>query len=76
MGEEANLKNLSVDELKELKKERIEFMKTQIKDLKIQSEYSRLRADIAENMLREEMSKIKHASLKGVGEPEKSNDEH
>ena len=70
MGQEANLESLTIDEIKALKKERIDFMKNQLEDLRTQDEYSRLKANIAENTLREEMSKMKHASLKMPPEPE------
>lgn len=70
MGQETNLKNLSVDQIRALKKERVDFMKNQLEDLRVQDEYTRLKANIAENTLREEMSRMKHASLKMPSEPE------
>ena len=69
MEQETNLENLSKEELMALRRNRIDFMKEQLKDLKIQSEYSNLKANIAENTLRERMAQMKYASL--LAPPEK-----
>ena len=71
MEQETNINNMSKDELLELKRIRINFMKEQLEDLKIQDEYINLKANIAENTLREHMSKVKLASLKAPPEEAK-----
>tara|TARA_R110002126_G_scaffold249300_2_gene392203 strand:- start:199 stop:441 length:243 start_codon:yes stop_codon:yes gene_type:complete len=72
MGKETNLENLSSEELKKLKEDRVNFMKEQLESLKVQDEFSCLKANIAENSLREYMSKIKLINLKMP--PEKPGD--
>ncbi len=57
-------------EIEALLKKRVKLMTDNLPALRIQDEYSRLKANIAENTLREEMSKIKHASLLTPPEPE------
>jgi len=64
MEQETNLENLSTDEIKALKKKRVSFMSESLKDLRIQDEYSRLKANISENTLRDTMAKMKLATLK------------
>lgn len=70
MGTETNLDSLSAKELLELKETRIKQMKESIKALEVQDEYSRLKANIAENTLREHMSKIKLATMMAKPESE------
>ena len=63
MGQETNLEDLSTDELKALKKQRVDFMRDALEDLRIQDEYTRLKANISENSLRDYMSKVKLINL-------------
>lgn len=72
MGQETNLENLTTEQIKELKKERVNFMKDQLESLRVQDEFSLLKANIAENSLREYMSKVKLINLKMP--PEKPGD--
>ena len=75
MDKETNDTKLSKEELEKLMKDRVDFMKKQLPNLKIQSEFSKLKADIAENTLREHMSKVKLITLKTPPEPEKDKEE-
>ena len=71
MSEETNEKKvLSEDEVKALLKKRVDLMTANLPALRIQDEYSRLKANIAENTFREEMSRMQHAKLKMPPEPE------
>jgi len=76
MSEETNLDSLSDERLKELIDNRKKFMKDQLPALRMEDEYSRLTANIAENKLRGLMSKLKYASLKApkVNEEEENNE--
>ena len=64
MGQETNLENLSTKELKALKEQRVKFMTDALEDLRVQDEYTRLKANISENSLRDYMSQMKLANLK------------
>ena len=59
MGQETNLNELTIEEIKKLKEERVKFMKDSLEDLRVQDEYTRLKANISENNLRDHMSKVK-----------------
>lgn len=74
MGQETNLENLSIEEIKELKDSRVNFMKNSLEDLRVQDEYTRLKANISENTLRDTMSKMKLATLKMPKPPEDGSD--
>ena len=71
MGQETNLDKLSTEDLLKLKADHLKRMKSNLESLRVQDEYSRLKANIAENTLREHMSKVKLASIKVGPEPEK-----
>jgi hypothetical protein len=70
MSKETNEKEYTAKEILAFKEKRIKFMKEHLPSLKLEEEYSKLKADIAENTLREYMSKMKLASLKLPPEPE------
>jgi len=73
MAKETNITNLSTEDLMKLKADRVTFMKEALSDLRIQDEYTRLRANISENNLRDYMSKVKLASLQLPPEKEDTN---
>jgi hypothetical protein len=73
MGQETNLNKLSTEELLKLKENRINHMTDNLEGLRIQDEFSRLKANISENTLREHMSKMKLAQM--MAKPEKTNEE-
>ena len=75
MAKETNIDTLSTEELVELKATRVKFMSDALSDLRIQDEYTRLRANISENNLRDYMSKIKLASLQLPPEKEDTKSE-
>lgn len=75
MGQETNLDKLSTKELLKLKADRIKHMTDNLKGLKIQDEFSRLKANISENTLREHMSKVKLAQMMIKPEESKTDDE-
>jgi hypothetical protein len=54
---------LSDAEIEELKAKRISFMKDQMEALHVEVEYTKARADIAENQYREMVVKRKYAEL-------------
>ena len=68
-----NLNKLSTEELLKLKENRINHMTDNLEGLRIQDEFSRLKANISENTLREHMSKMKLAQM--MAKPEKTNEE-
>tara|TARA_R110000772_G_scaffold265784_1_gene387508 strand:+ start:2877 stop:3122 length:246 start_codon:yes stop_codon:yes gene_type:complete len=72
MGQETNLEDLSTEELKALKKKRVDFMKDALEDLRVQDEYTLLKANISENSLRDYMSQMKLVNLK-MPKPEAEN---
>jgi hypothetical protein len=57
-------KEFSEEELKIFRQTQIDFMKNQIKDLEIQEQYTKLKAQISENVFNEHVYKIKLAQLK------------
>lgn len=59
MGQKTNLNELTTEEIKKLKEERVNFMKESLEGLRVQDEYTRLKANISENALRDHMSKVK-----------------
>jgi hypothetical protein len=63
MSEETNMNTLSDAEIEQLMKTRVKFIKDQLPALRLEDEFHRLTANIAENKLRERMSKMKFASL-------------
>ena len=63
------------EELEEMRKNRISFMKEQIESLEVESNYSKLRADISENTYREHLYKVKLAQLKAPPPEEKTSEE-
>jgi len=77
MGQETNTKDLSTEDLLKMKKVRVKHMTDNMEALEIQDKFSNLKANIAENTLREQMSKMKLAQLmaKPESEPEKKEDE-
>lgn len=61
---DTNQQKLSPEELQKLQDIQLEFMSNQIPNLKIQEEYTRLKAEIAENVFNEHFNKVKLAQLK------------
>lgn len=61
---------MSTKDLEKEREKQTTFMKEQLEHLKVQEEFTALRAGIAENILREYMAKVKHASLKAPPEDE------
>ena len=59
MGQKTNLNELTIEEITKLKEERVKFMKESLENLRVQDEYTRLKANISENSLRDHMSKVK-----------------
>jgi len=75
MGQETNLKDLSKEDLLKLKDDRVNHMKENLESLRVQDEYSNLKANIAENTLREHMSKVKLATMMAKPEEPKQKDD-
>lgn len=63
---------LSPEELQEFRDLQVKVLEDQFPYLEAQAKYSKLKADIAENNLRETMSKMKHASLMNKPKEEKT----
>ena len=53
----------SKEKLKKMRDENTAFLKDQIEHLKIQAQYSKLKADIAENTYKERVYKVKFAEM-------------
>ena len=53
----------SKEKLKKMRDENTAFLKDQIEHLEIQAQYSKLKADIAENTYRERVYKVKFAEM-------------
>lgn len=53
----------SKEELKKMRDENTAFLKDQIEHLEVQAQYSKLKADIAENTYRERVYKVKFAEM-------------
>lgn len=58
-----SLDEKSKDELKKMRDENTAFLKDQIEHLEVQAQYSKLKADIAENTYRERVYKVKFAEM-------------
>ena len=71
MAKETNPEDLSTEELIKLKEAQIKLMTDNMEALAVQDKYSFLKANIAENTLREHMSKVKLATMLAGPEPEK-----
>jgi hypothetical protein len=63
MEKETNRQNLTPEQLQELKDAQIAIMTDQLPALRIQEEYTRLKASIAENVFNEQLNKVKFAQL-------------
>jgi hypothetical protein len=74
MSQKTNLDELSSSEIKKMRDNQTTFMKEQLEHLDVQDKYSSHKANIAENTLREYMSKLKLAQLKAPAEPESTKD--
>ena len=61
--QKTNIENLSMEELVQLRKNRIKHMRDQLEYLKVEEEYSNLKASVAENRLREHVAKVKFAQM-------------
>lgn len=61
--QKTNIENLSMEELRQLRKNRIKHMRDQLEYLKTEKEYSDLKASVAENRLREHVAKVKFAQM-------------
>ena len=70
MALKTNLDKLSNSEIQKMRDDQTKFMKDQLEHLEVQDKYSSHKANIAENTLREYMSKVKLAQLKAPPEPE------
>jgi len=75
MGQETNTKDLSTEDLLKLKDIRVKYMTDNIEALRVQDEFSNLKANIAENTLREHMSKVKLATMMAKPEPDQNKKE-
>jgi hypothetical protein len=64
MEKETNPPELTPEQLQELRDVQITFMTELLPSLKIQEEYTRLKANIAENVFNEQLNKVKLAQLK------------
>ena len=63
MAKGTNPKDLSVKDLLEMKNVRVKHMKDNMEALELQDKFSNHKANIAENTLREQLSKMKLAQL-------------
>jgi hypothetical protein len=63
MEKETNPPELTPEQLQELRDVQITFMTELLPSLKIQEEYTRLKANIAENVFNEQLNKVKLAQL-------------
>jgi hypothetical protein len=72
MEKGTNPQDLTPEQLQELRDVQITFMTEQLPALKIQEEYTRLKANIAENVFNEHFNKVKLAQLKSP--PQKGSD--
>ena len=70
MALKTNLDKMSTSQIQKMRDDQTKFMKEQIEHLEVQDKYSSHKANIAENTLREYMSKVKLAQLKAPPEPE------
>jgi hypothetical protein len=64
MEKGTNPQDLTPEQLQELRDVQITFMTELLPSLKIQEEYTRLKANIAENVFNEHFNKVKLAQLK------------
>lgn len=64
MEKETNPKELTPEQLQELRDVQISFMTEQLPALRVQEEYTRLKAQVAENVFNEHFNKVKLAQLK------------
>jgi hypothetical protein len=64
MDKETNPPELTSEQLQELRDVQTAFMTEQLEFLKLQEEYTNLKAQIAENVFTEHINKIKLAQLK------------
>lgn len=64
MEKETNTPELTPEQLQELRDVQLAFMTEQLETLRIQEEYTSLKAKIAENVFNEHFNKVKLAQLK------------
>lgn len=64
MDKETNTPELTPEQLQELRDVQLAFMTEQLETLRIQEEYTSLKAKIAENVFNEHFNKVKLAQLK------------
>ena len=64
MEKETNAPELTPEQLQELRDVQLAFMTEQLEALRIQEEYTHLKAKIAENVFNEHFNKVKLAQLK------------
>ena len=66
---------MSLEELQDLKKNQMAYMNEQLDYLEVEDKYTNLKANIAENRLREHTAKVRLASMLAPPEKSKEKDE-
>jgi len=54
---------LSTEDLEAMKVKRVAFMKAQMESLQLEADYTRLCAEISENVYKDQVYKVKHAEM-------------
>jgi hypothetical protein len=72
--EKTNLEGMTIEQLEEIKKEQMDFMQKQLKYLTVEENYTKVKAEIAENRLREYVAKVKLATAMAPPPKEQSDE--